>query len=230
MPKAPSGKVSAISDSDGKPLGRVAYEHLLSAIETGRLKPGDRISVNALSETMNISRTPVREAVALLEGDGLIVHEPHRGRVVSKLDHQMVNELYAIRIVLEATGAALAARNASDAEIDILRDMLAAEQSVLSDPVRRERHNRRFHEAVFRSAHNRYLINTLNALQTPMLLLGPATASDPERLEQAYREHIALVAAIAEHDPDQAKAVIIQHLTAGQRARIKHMLQALDAD
>jgi DNA-binding GntR family transcriptional regulator len=230
MPKAPGAKVSATSDSDGKPLGRQAYEQLLSAIETGRLKPGDRISVNALAETMDMSRTPVREAITLLEGDGLIDHEPHRGRVVSKLDHQMVDELYAIRVVLEATGAALAARNATETEIDILRDMLATEQSILNDPIRRERHNVRFHEAIYRSAHNRYLLNTLNALQTPMLLLGPATASDPARLDEAYREHVALVAAIAEHDPDKATAVITQHLATGRRVRIKHMLQAMDRD
>jgi DNA-binding FadR family transcriptional regulator len=150
--------------------------------------------------------------------------------VVSKLDHQMVDELYAIRVVLEATGAALAARNATETEIDILRDMLATEQSILNDPIRRERHNVRFHEAIYRSAHNRYLLNTLNALQTPMLLLGPATASDPARLDEAYREHVALVAAIAEHDPDKATAVITQHLATGRRVRIKHMLQAMDRD
>jgi len=205
-------------------LGRVAYERLHEAIETGLLKSGDRISVNALAETLKISRTPVREAISWLETDGLIVHEPHLGRVVGSLDIQMVNELYAIRQLLEVAAAGMAARNASDAEISVLQEMLEFESSVFDKPMERERHNRGFHKAIYRSAHNRYLLSTLSALQTPMVLLGPATAVDPSRLHTAYEEHIELVDCITRHDVEGAKASMARHLTAGQRARISYLL------
>jgi DNA-binding GntR family transcriptional regulator len=219
--------VSAVDGAVTKSLGQVAYEHLREAIENGRLKPGDRVSVNGLAEMMSLSRTPVREAISWLETDGLIAYEPTLGRVIASLDHQMVNELSAIRVVLEATGVGLAARNASAAEIEVLRDMLVIEKSILSDPVKRERQNRRFHEAIHRCAHNRYLISTLSALQTPMLLLGPATASEPARLEVAYGEHVELVDAIARHDAEKAQEIITRHLVTGQRVRIKHILEKM---
>ena len=217
-----------IESPASKSLGKFAYDELRNAIEAGRLKPGDRVSVNALAEMMNISRTPTREAIAWLETDGLVVHDGSRGRSVAQLDHQMVNELYAIRSVLEAKGAALAAQNASEAEIEVLKDMLAAERAVLGDPARRERHNRRFHQAICRAAHNRYLIGTLTALQTPMLLLGAATASDATRVHAAYEEHVELVDAIAGRQADIASAVITRHLATGQRIRIKALLRAFD--
>lgn len=216
---------SPLTETASRSMGQTAYERLHEAIETGSLKPGDRISVNALAELLQMSRTPVREAIAWLETDGLIVHEPYHGRVVASLDRQMVTELFAIRLVLETTAAGLAAQNASEAEIEVLQDMLELEKSVLGDPIRRERHNRRFHEAIYRSAHNRYLLTTLKALQTPMILLGPATASDPARLESAYTEHVQLVESIARHDADAAREAIRTHLTGGQKARIRHMMQ-----
>ncbi|MGQ3003630.1 MAG: GntR family transcriptional regulator [Hydrogenophaga sp.] len=212
------------TDSNGKSMGQVAYGKLHEAIETGVLKPGDRISVNGLADTLQISRTPVREAIAWLETDGLIVHEPYRGRVVAQLDQQMVIELYAIRLVLETSAAALAAQNASEAEVDVLREMLVLEREVLGDPMRRERLNRRFHDAIYRSAHNRYLLTTLRALQTPMILLGPATASEPARAESASAEHQRLVDAIARRDAEGAREAMRVHLAGGQRARINAML------
>jgi len=79
----------------------------------------------------------------------------------------------------------MAARNASDAEISALREMLEFKSSMLNKPMEHERHNRAFHKAIYRSTHNRYLLNTLSALQTPMVLLRPATAVDPSRLQSA---------------------------------------------
>ncbi|WP_179106965.1 GntR family transcriptional regulator [Variovorax sp. KK3] len=205
-------------------MGQAAYEKLHEAIETGVLRPGDRISVNGLADKLEISRTPVREAISWLETDGLIVHEPYLGRVVARLDQQMVIELYAMRLVLETTAAALAAQNATEAEVDVLRDMLAAEKELLQDPIRRERLNRRLHEAIYRSAHNRYLLTTLRSLQSPMILLGPATASDPKRAASAHAEHVRLVNAIAQRDIEGARETMRLHLAGGQRTRLKALL------
>ena len=207
-----------------KSLGQVAYDKLHEFIETGVLRPGDRISVNGLAERLGLSRTPVREAISWLETDGLIVHEPYRGRVVASLDRHMVTELYAIRLVLETTAAAMAAQNASEAEVEVLKDLLELEKSALDDAIRRERLNRRFHEAIYSSAHNRYLLTTLKALQSPMILLGPATATDPARVQSAFAEHAQLVDSIARHDPAGAQEAMRRHLLGGQRTRIHAML------
>jgi DNA-binding GntR family transcriptional regulator len=206
-------------------LGRVAYDQLHEAIETGLLKSGDRISVNALAETLKISRTPVREAISWLETDGLIVHEPYVGRVVARLDVQMVNELYAMRLLLEVAAAGMAAQNASASEVAVLQEMVQFESTVLHKPIERERHNRAFHKAIYRSAHNRYLLSTLSALQTPMVLLGPATAADPSRLQSSYDEHVELVDCIARRDEQGARASMTRHLEEGQKARVNYLLR-----
>jgi DNA-binding GntR family transcriptional regulator len=213
-----------IRNASNKSLGQVAYDQLHEFIETGVLRPGDRISVNGLAERLQLSRTPVREAIAWLETDGLIVHEPYLGRVVASLDRQMVAELYDIRLVLETTAAGMAAQHASEAELEVLQEVLERERLALGDPIRRERINRRFHEAIYTSAHNRYLLTTLKSLQSPMILLGPATASDPGRVESAFAEHQQLVGSIARRDIQGAQDAMRKHLIGGQRSRIHAML------
>ena len=131
--------MSEIRNASNKSLGQVAYDQLHEFIETGVLRPGDRISVNGLAERLQLSRTPVREAIAWLETDGLIVHEPYLGRVVASLDRQMVTELYDIRLVLETTAAGMAAQHASEAEVEVLKEVLEREKSALDDPIRRDR-------------------------------------------------------------------------------------------
>lgn len=216
--------MSEIRHAANKSLGQLAYDRLHEFIETGVLRPGDRISVNGLAERLQLSRTPVREAIAWLETDGLVVHEPYLGRVVASLDRHMVTELYAMRLVVETTAAGMAAQNASEAEIEVLKELLEREKSALEDPIRRERLNRRFHEAIYSSAHNRYLLTTLKALQSPMILLGPATAIDPGRIESAYAEHEQLVESVARRDVAGAQEAMRKHLLGGQRSRIHAML------
>src|ERR1051325_8133236 len=77
--------------------GAKAYELLREAIASGKLKPGERVLESELATLLEMSRTPVREAIAALEADGLVTVDGVRGRVVTKLDYQSVMELYAVR-------------------------------------------------------------------------------------------------------------------------------------
>ena len=88
-------------------LGLSAYEQLRQALHSGEYGPGDRIFEDDIAKSLNISRTPVREALRRLEDEGFLVHESHRGITVARLDYQMIMELYAMRYVLEGAVAAL---------------------------------------------------------------------------------------------------------------------------
>ena len=206
--------------------GIKAYELLRNAIATGRLKPGARVLESELAALLNMSRTPIREAIAALEADGLVTVEGARGRVVTELDYQSVMELYAVREVLESTAAGLAARNASDVEIIALRDMLELEERILNDAGKLADHNRRFHEAIYYCSHNRYILKMLEYIQTAMLLLRPAGRTGDERRETALLEHRAIIDAIEAHDPAASEAAIRSHVRRAQQARIKLLLQA----
>jgi DNA-binding GntR family transcriptional regulator len=206
--------------------GMKAYELLRQAIATGQLKPGDRVVENELASWLNMSRTPVREAIASLEADGLVIVNGAQGRIVAKLDYQSVMELYAVREVLESMAAGLAARNASDMEIAALREMLEREGQILDDPGRLVDHNRRFHEAIYYCSHNRYILKMLEYIQTAMLLLQPAGRVGTVRQETALPEHRAIVDAIESRDSSAAEEAIRKHVRRAQQARIKLLLES----
>jgi DNA-binding GntR family transcriptional regulator len=209
--------------------GTKAHLILRQAIAMGRLKPGDRVLESEMAALLNMSRTPVREAIAALEAEGLVSIDGAGGRVVTKLDYQTIMELYTVRAVLESTAAALAARNASEMEIVALRDMLEIEEQVRDDASKRVEHNRRFHEAIYYCSHNRYILKMLQNIQTGMLLLGDATRIGDDRLAAALREHTAIVEAIAARDPEAAEAAVREHIRNAQQVRVKLLLQTGEA-
>src|SRR3546814_15481594 len=101
-----------------------------------------------MADRLRMSRTPVREALRRLEADGLLTFAPYRGMVIAELDHQAVMELYQMREVLEGTAAGLAARHASEAEIAVLRDILAGDPGAHAEPPRPAPPNPQFHGAL----------------------------------------------------------------------------------
>ena len=111
------------SKSNSVSSGQAAYNALLKAISDGTLKPGDRLREVEVSNLLNLSRTPIREALRRLESEGIVEHQPRIGAAVRKLSHTEIVELYEMRVVLEKTGAEMAAKHASDAEIDTLEDL-----------------------------------------------------------------------------------------------------------
>src|SRR5688572_31431841 len=98
--RATNGKKSGGNGS--KPGGRGsrgghAYQKLRDALKHGALKPGDRIMEVPIAQQLNVSRTPVRDAIRRLESEGLLEHEPRAGLVVATLDRRAVAELYEMR-------------------------------------------------------------------------------------------------------------------------------------
>lgn len=201
--------------------GQVAYARLRGFIEGGELPAGSAIREVELSQRLGMSRTPVREAIAALEAEGLISPDPRQGRVVTRLDYQSVMELYAVRESLEGLGAGLAAGSASEAEILALREMLEEERGLLDDPAALAAHNRRFHQAVYRAGRNRWLARNLDGLQAAMSLLGPTTRTGMARAGSALAEHEAVVRAIAARDPTLATEAMQAHIRATQQARLR---------
>ena len=204
-----------------EPLGNVAYKQIREAIRTGTYKPGQRVREADFAEWLRMSRTPVREALHRIESEGLISYEARRGLVIAKLDHQMVMELYALRETLEGTAARLAARHASDLEIAMLEQMVRDEAEMKDDPKLLREHNRVFHEALFRSAHNRFLLRVIGTVRDSIMLLNQTTFSVPGRPQSAVTEHRAIVEAIVLRDADRAESAAREHIRITLRYRLK---------
>lgn len=210
-----------MAESSGRGLGQKAYQALVEAIEDGSLTPSSRIVEVELAARLDMSRTPIREAVQRLEAEGLLVHEPRKGLTVARLTQEKVVELYRMREVLEGAAAAFAAQHASNAEIEVLQQLCRHEHEVIADPVMGARHNRQFHQNIFRSAHNSYLLRNLSTLTSSLALLGNYTRHIEGRAEQAAEEHANIVAAIASRNVALAEEVARAHIRAAQEARLK---------
>src|SRR5690606_14857237 len=104
------------TDLDDLPLGERAYRYIREGIQKRLFRPGERLREVDLAATIGLSRTPIREALARLESEGLVTHDPMRGIMVAELDYSTITELYYMREVLEGTAARLAAQHASDVE------------------------------------------------------------------------------------------------------------------
>ncbi|MGP1614443.1 MAG: GntR family transcriptional regulator [Pollutimonas bauzanensis] len=196
-----------------------AYQFIVEGIQSGRIVPGTRLREIELAGTIGLSRTPVREALGRLQMEGLAVNDPARGLVVTELDHSMTSELYIMREVLEGTAARLAARHASDVEIDFLRE-INQRDALLTAPEDLAANNRLFHSTLYRCAHNRYLVKTLNSLQESMMLLGPTTLAAPGRAQSSRAEHLAIVEALARRDPEAAELAARAHIISAYRIRL----------
>ena len=199
----------------------LVYLKLREAIQAGKLKPGDRIMETEVADWFKVSRTPVRDAIRRLESEGMLMHEPRNGLAVARLNRQAVMELYVMREVLEGTAARLCARHASDMDILELTDLVKREQQLQGDFEALARHNHRFHEAIHRGAHNRYLEKSLGAVNDSMGLLGRSQMLLPHRAKAALSEHTEIARMIQKRDPDSAEEAARKHVRAAQRERLK---------
>jgi DNA-binding GntR family transcriptional regulator len=201
-------------------LSEWVYGELRKKIVTGALKPGDRLREVGLATSLNVSRTPIREAIKRLESDGLLKYLPNRGAVIASLTQEQAGELYGLREILEAAAARLAAQHALDHEIQLLKDVLQRQKDAGEDPATLARLNRIFHSTIYRMSHNRYLIDVLTKAQDYMVLLRDTAYRAQGRAATAYAEHKEIVDAIGRRDPDGAEAASRRHSREAQRVRM----------
>ena len=204
----------------------VAYQRLKSAIQSRQFEPGQRMREAEIATWLGISRTPVRDALKLLESDGLLVAAPRRGLIIAELDQQQVAEIYALRSALEGLAARMAAQHASSAELSALVDVVErqAQAGPDDDPNALAELNRRFHQLIYGAARNRYLLDVLGSLESSLALLPGTTYSAAGRRDTAHAEHKAIVTAIEAHDPDAAEAAARRHIQEAERVRLLMML------
>ena len=196
------------------------YDQLHEAIVSLWFKPGQPLKERAIYQQLQISRTPVREAIRQLEADGVVAHIPRQGASIRTLDYAEVMELYEMRAVLEGTAARLAARAASDIEIEELQDM-NQQLATLGNVPEAFTLNRQFHAALLDAAKNRFLTRSIHTLQKTLMILGPTTLTDPDRAEKAVEEHFGVLDAIKARDAALAEAAMRAHIEAAQRVRVR---------
>jgi DNA-binding GntR family transcriptional regulator len=206
--------------------GQDAYERIRAAIRDGSLAPGLRLTELELAQRFGVSRTPVRQALARLEAEGLLTHAPRRGLTVTRPDHSQVVELYVMREILEGAAARLAAQHASETELAAMGELVEQEPALYGDAAALAALNQRLHGLLYLAAHNRYLLKSLEQLSANMALL-PSLLTVEARAQSAHKEHRALLRALGKRDGEAAEAAAKAHARAAQRHRLAWLTRTL---
>ncbi|MEM6323087.1 MAG: GntR family transcriptional regulator [Pseudomonadota bacterium] len=200
--------------------GGTAYAAILAAIKRGDYVPGDRLREVEMAERLGLSRTPIREALRRLEGDGIVEHQARVGAVVRRLDYAEVVELYEMRLVIERTAAELAAKHAIDAETDELDELNVQIGQAIDHPAAAAAINQQFHHTLYQAARNRFLIEAARSMTNALMLLGPTTLADDARIRVVCAQHDQIVTAIRNGDQEAAGAAAEAHLQTSLRHRL----------
>jgi DNA-binding GntR family transcriptional regulator len=202
-----------------------AYDLILRGILTGLLPSGKRLPEIPLATALGLGRTPVREALMRLEGDGFVQSEPRVGMVVAGNTLESLAEIYEVREVLEGFAARLAARYHRPSDLVALRSILTEMEGATeqNDVSRLRPLNVRFHEQIHRAARNDQLRRVLQRLLN-LVRLSPVSAyAAPGRPAEALAEHRAIVGAIEARDEDLAARLASEHKRRDKEARLAQM-------
>lgn len=202
-----------------KPLSRIAYDALRSMILSGEVKPGARLSERELARRVQVSRTPLREALGRLERDGLAISKPGLGYFAAEFDPALVAELYEFREILELQATRLAARRIGEAGIRELRDIMRQlarferKKKLSMDELREEVHlGLRIHEVIARESGNTLVSDALYQLYDRLRLLTWIDVLWFDAWSVTRREHRELVAAVIARDAERAAKVAQRHV------------------
>ncbi len=187
---------------------------LRAAILDGSLAPGQPLSVPELSRQLNVSRSPVREAVLALVADGLAVEQPRRGVAVAEIEAADMLEIHEVRQAVEAQSARLCAERAATAVLQGLSDVLRAQTSAVkrNDAQGWFETNADFHRVVAEGAGNRRLLEVVLQLEGQMRLGLRQVSSDRNQRVRGLTEHRAILDAIGRHDSGTAESLMREHL------------------
>jgi DNA-binding GntR family transcriptional regulator len=193
---------------------------LREQIFAGQLAPGSFLDEAALCERLEISRTPLREALKVLTAEGLLRHEPRRGCFVNEVTEQDLDDIFPVIALLEGRCAYEAARHATDADLAALATL----HERLNNHARAGRINDYYatnfaiHEAIILLANNRWLAQAIADLRKILKLARLQQLHAPGRLAQSLSEHMAVFAALKSRDSEGAEAAMRLHLTRQREA------------
>jgi DNA-binding GntR family transcriptional regulator len=222
-PPGPAFGAAPPAQKKTESLGEYAYRVMRDAIRAGKLQPGHHVREAEVADWLMISRTPVREAFHRIVSEGLLTIGPWNGVMVSELDVEQLVQLYSVREVLEGAAAASAARHAERAEVDRMFEIAMVEAAQGKHPAKLVAINGELHAAIYRAAHNPYLLQSLQSIVDALGLLRHSTFILPGSIELAHREHMDILGAIR----DGKAAAAERHAREHVRNALKMRLQLL---
>lgn len=216
---------------DNTPLSEKIAETIRNNILKGVMKPGERLVEPKLSEMLGISRTPIREALRLLESEGFIEIIPRRGAVVTEITPKDVDDIFILKMKLESLAASLATGRMDDADLKRLHE--------IADKIRRGSPkgypqlvtwNAEFHNVFIHKCGNERLIKMLEGLQLQYKRATAYSFSELGRVRSVDEEHDLIIKAFEDGDSEKAGKLVSEHVQNGWefiRSRLAEKIERL---
>jgi DNA-binding GntR family transcriptional regulator len=213
----------------GGPLVRnasvAATELIREAIIDGRLQPGQRLKEEELARELGVSRTPVREALLVLQTEGLILGTPNRGAMVRSHDAGDLDDLYQLRALLEGYATRRAATRISEEDIEALRESCKRFSALEEQEDLREvvRENLFFHETILEAAGSLRLKGMVRKVVELPLVYRSYIWYSPDQKRISAHYHRQIVNALAARDGERAELIMKEHVFEARDLLVTHV-------
>lgn len=200
-----------VSSAKSPALSEIAYEHILERIVSFVFKPGHPIIEEEICGTLEISRTPLREALRRLEAEGFVHKVRNRGTFVRNISYEDIREICDIRKVFELYAMRNCVGNAPEADILEVKAML----DVLGPDSPDEAYfqsDKSLHALIMRYCMNSRMVSYTRSLDAQLGMIRVVSAHGPKRLQHSQKEHLAIVEAMLKEDCELAVTLLESHL------------------
>lgn len=205
-----------------------AYQAICALIATGELSAREPLSERTVAQRLTMGRTPVREAMRVLERDGVLVSQLGRGTYIRTLGREDIRSLYEVRQAIEGTAARLAARHGASPALTRMADELQTVQQQPSDysATQIDDIGEKFHDEILSSARNSILLEVFVPLRLRFqIAFSLMRHHEHATLRDTVAEHLRIFDAIRRRDEDAALAAMTEHLEHGRKARMQILEQ-----
>ncbi|MCR4674862.1 MAG: GntR family transcriptional regulator [Lachnospiraceae bacterium] len=196
------------------PLRDVVFNTLRDSILKGELEPGERLMEIHLANKLGVSRTPIREAIRMLEQEGLAVTIPRKGAQVAKMTEKDLQDVLEIRDALDELAALNACRNMTSEYLSELRSSMvtfknAADRGNVREIVEADE---QFHNVIYRAADNPKLMVIVQNLKEQMYRYRYEYVKDNANYAQILQEHAEIIAGLEKRDQEYVREIMHAHL------------------
>ncbi|MCD7762130.1 MAG: GntR family transcriptional regulator [Lachnospiraceae bacterium] len=203
------------------PLRDVVFQTLRQAILRGEIRPGERLMEIHLAQKLGVSRTPVREAIRMLELEGLVTTIPRRGAVVADITVSDMEDVLEVRLALEELAVQIVCKKLTREQLDELKGLAAGFGRTLDgdDVGACAQADMAFHEAIYNATGNKRLVQILNNLREQMYRYRMEYLKDRSSHQVLAEEHAEILQALEDRDEQKALEATRRHI-ARQREHI----------
>ena len=207
------------------PLRDVVFQALRQAILREDLAPGERLMEIPLASKLGVSRTPLREAIRMLEQEGLVVMIPRRGAQVAGISEKSLRDVLEVRRSLEKLAIELACERMTAEDLAKLEEAQAAfEQAVRAgDVMRIAESDESFHDIIYNGTGNAKLVQMLNNLREQMYRYRLEHIKDEKSRRSLMAEHIRMTEALRNRNVDLAKKAAAEHISNQETNVLKNL-------